>query len=130
MAERLSSEEARTVELSKNPIRRLGQLANYAEAFRPHHAIFGRFDPITGVFTRKRLVELAEIQESAEALRARVKDFKENIEGATATLEANHLVNQAAFSQMAENERFGRISIPDPEAQPELPLQIEQLGEE
>jgi len=120
MAERLSSEEARNVKLSKNPVRRLGQLARYAEAFRPHNATFGRFDPITGVFTRNRLVELAEARESADAFAARVKSTRDHIETAATSIERDHEANQAVFRKLADRDRFDQTGVPGTEVQDTL----------
>ena len=73
MPERLSPEEARTVPLSRNPLRRLGQLAEYGAGF--HTRRVGGILP--DVLTRGELVRMAVAAEEADAMLGRIKGTAE-----------------------------------------------------
>lgn len=65
MSEKLTSEQAREVELSRNPIKRLGQLAEYGAAFNFKKA---GSSPLPLYMTRGDLIRTAEAQEQAAKL--------------------------------------------------------------
>lgn len=59
----LTPEQARTVELSMNPFKRLGQLASYGSAF---HLKKSGMSPLPLYMTRRDLVRVARARQSAE----------------------------------------------------------------
>lgn len=65
MVERISSEEARTVKLSLNPIKRLGQLAEYGAAFNLKKV---GWSPLPLYMTRGDLIRTALARERGEIL--------------------------------------------------------------
>jgi hypothetical protein len=65
VVERLTPSEARTVQLSLNPIKRLGQLAKYGAAFNMKKT---GMSPLPLYMTRGDLVRTAEARQYAEDL--------------------------------------------------------------
>ena len=78
MTERLTPEEARTVELSWNPIKRLGQLAEYGAAF--HLQKVGS-SPLPLYMTRGDLVRTAEAHEHARQMIEAIQEVEARTQG-------------------------------------------------
>lgn len=63
--ERLTPEQARTVDLSRNPVKRLGQLAHYGSAFNMRQV---GWSPLPMYMTRGDLIRAAESRRHAEQI--------------------------------------------------------------